>query len=408
MCTSLTISLDLLRRESEYSPHRKDKNHQPKTTLFETRHFAFARESEKLTYFALCYCQTTLVITAPSDNSGQESFLGYTWSNRKGQEGIQVKNEGGLLYCPADRRDENTLAALVRSSFDETHRDIGKLKKYYHWMKLKDMLDFSGVEFNKALKVTRSSYSPVTYTGEYDLCKLDEVAPYVTEKTNITDISLSDYVTTDNMLKDKAGITEYQGTPQISVVTKYQPGDILVSNIRPYLKKIWFSDRDGGCSNDVLVFRSYDREKLMPEYLFIVLEQDAFFDYVMTTAKGMKMPRGDKKNIKNFEFPIPPINVQQQIIKEFHAIDEQIKEQEAMIKKCDEDVKSRFIEMFGDLRINPYSWEIQAFDELTELITDGEHATPRRTKQGIYLLSARNVLNHSLQLDDVDYIDEEE
>lgn len=71
-------------------------------------------------------------------------------------------------------------------------------------------------------------------------------------------------------------------------------------------------------------------------------------------------------------------------------------------------LKARFVELFGDLRTNTKGWKIQAFSELTDLITDGEHATPRRTTNGIYLLSARNILNHAIQLDDVDYIDQEE
>ena len=71
-------------------------------------------------------------------------------------------------------------------------------------------------------------------------------------------------------------------------------------------------------------------------------------------------------------------------------------------------VKSRFIELFGDPEQNPNGYPIKDFDEISVLITDGEHATPRRTEKGIYLLSARNVLNHALQLDDVDYIDEDE
>lgn len=72
------------------------------------------------------------------------------------------------------------------------------------------------------------------------------------------------------------------------------------------------------------------------------------------------------------------------------------------------DFKSQFIEMFGDPVRNPKGWPVQNFEDISILITDGEHATPRRSEKGIYLLSARNILNHALQLDDVDFIDEEE
>ena len=78
------------------------------------------------------------------------------------------------------------------------------------------------------------------------------------------------------------------------------------------------------------------------------------------------------------------------------------------LESFDELIKARFVELFGDLNVNPKGWELKSFDELTNLITDGEHSTPRRCEEGVYLLSARNVLNHELQLEDVDYIDDEE
>lgn len=78
------------------------------------------------------------------------------------------------------------------------------------------------------------------------------------------------------------------------------------------------------------------------------------------------------------------------------------------IQKLDNLVKARFVELFGNLKTNSKDWHIRTFDELTCLITDGEHVTPRRTEKGIFLLSARNILNHSIQLENVDYIDQNE
>lgn len=308
--------------------------------------FALALESEKLTYFGLCHRQTTLIITAPDENKAQETFLGYTWSNRKGQEGIQVKTEGGLMYRPDDRTAEDTLAALVRASYTGKEMDVSALSAYYHYLPLADMLDFSGVGFNKTLRINKASYTPIIYTGQYELQKLGEAAPFVTEKTHISEIPLESYITTDNMIKERQGVTVYEGEPQISSVTKYLKGDILISNIRPYLKKIWLADREGGCSNDVLVFRSRDMKQLLPQYLYIVLEQDAFFDYMMATAKGMKMPRGDKASVQAYEFPVPPVKVQAKIVDEFHAMDKQIAEQDELAKKCDEAIKAKFAAMF--------------------------------------------------------------
>lgn len=75
----------------------------------------------------------------------------------------------------------------------------------------------------------------------------------------------------------------------------------MVANIRPYLKKVWYADSEGGCSSDVLAFRAKNGH--CPSFLYTVLMQDAFFDYAMSGAKGSKMPRGDKDQIMRYELP---------------------------------------------------------------------------------------------------------
>ena len=76
------------------------------------------------------------------------------------------------------------------------------------------------------------------------------------------------------------------------------------------MKKIWIADYNGGCSNDILVFRSLDKSKLLPVYLFYALRQDSFFEYMMSTSKGIKMPRGDKNQILSYVMPIPSLEQQ--------------------------------------------------------------------------------------------------
>ena len=132
--------------------------------------------------------------------------------------------------------------------------------------------------------------------------KLSSIAYYVTDKISSNDISLSEYVTTDCILQNKKGREVASNLPpQPCCLTRYQRGDILIANIRPYLKKVWFADIDGGASSDVLVFRA--KEGHSPSFLYAVLLQDSFFDYVMQGAKGSKMPRGDKEQILRYEMP---------------------------------------------------------------------------------------------------------
>lgn len=97
---------------------------------------------------------------------------------------------------------------------------------------------------------------------------LNTIAPFATKSIKYSDIESETYITTDNMLQNKLGIIPFEGEANISSITEYKNEDILISNIRPYLKKIWFADKKGGCSKDVLVLRSADTSKYLPKYIF--------------------------------------------------------------------------------------------------------------------------------------------
>ncbi len=132
--------------------------------------------------------------------------------------------------------------------------------------------------------------------------KLSEIATYVEDKISSNDISLNEYVTTDSLLPNKEGrTTAINLPPVICSLTHYQEGDVLVANIRPYLRKIWFADKDGGCSSDVLAFRA--KENCNSFFLYALLLQDGFFNYIMKGAKGSKIPRGDKQQIMRYKLP---------------------------------------------------------------------------------------------------------
>ena len=133
--------------------------------------------------------------------------------------------------------------------------------------------------------------------------KLSEITTLIEDKISSSNISLADYVTTDSLLPNKEGKTIATNLPPtICSLTHYRKGDVLVANIRPYLKKVWLADKEGGCSSDVLVFRA--KEGYISSFLYAVLLQDCFFDYAMKGAKGSKMPRGDKEQIMRYELPI--------------------------------------------------------------------------------------------------------
>lgn len=163
---------------------------------------------------------------------------------------------------------------------------------------------------------------------------LNTIAPFATKSIKYSDIEPETYITTDNMLQNKLGVLPFERVANISSITEYKPEDILISNIRPYLKKIWFADKEGGCSKDVLVLRSADTSKCLPKYIFYMLRRDTFFDYVMKGKKGIKMPRGNKEDILKYRIPVPSIEEQKRIVSQIEALEIEINNARTTIEKA--------------------------------------------------------------------------
>lgn len=132
---------------------------------------------------------------------------------------------------------------------------------------------------------------------------LSDYAYYVTDRVDASSLSPKTYVGVDNLLPNRAGRVDSEYVPNEGSATQFKIGDVLIGNIRPYFKKVWLADRNGGCSNDVFVIRSKGFVK--PLFLYVLLSTDHFFDYDMAGSKGSKMPRGDKGHIMRYPVSIP-------------------------------------------------------------------------------------------------------
>ena len=163
---------------------------------------------------------------------------------------------------------------------------------------------------------------------------LNIVAPFATKSIKYSDIESETYITTDNMLQNKLGVLPFKGVANISSITEYKLEDILISNIRPYLKKIWFADKEGGCSKDVLVLRSANISKYLPKYIFYMIRRDTFFDYVMEGKKGIKMPRGNKEDIMKYKIPMPHIDEQKRIVSQIEVLELEITKARTLIENA--------------------------------------------------------------------------
>lgn len=159
---------------------------------------------------------------------------------------------------------------------------------------------------------------------------LSQICSYSNLRISVETLTLNSYYSTENMLPNKAGSVAASSLPSISMTTKCITGDTLVSNIRPYFKKIVFCEKECGCSTDVLCFRPID--EWMAPYLFCVLYEDKFFDHMMAGSKGTKMPRGDKQQIMNYRIVIPNEEARKDFAEFSRPILDQIKKNEQEIQ----------------------------------------------------------------------------
>jgi len=230
--------------------------------------------------------------------------------------------------------------------------------------------------------------------------KLADVSKYINQSINVNYATLDNYISTVNMLPEKQGITKISDLPKLDMVNSYLEKDILVSNIRPYFKKIWYAKSYGTNSNDVLVIRA-DKSIIYNKYLYYCLFEDKYFDFMMKSSKGTKMPRGDKDAIMNYEIPFPPLPTQRRIADILSALDDKIENNLKTSEKLEQIAQSIFKRWFVDfdfpdaqgqpykssggkmveseLGLIPEGWKVCSIKEFCVKIQNG--GTPKRNNE---------------------------
>lgn len=201
---------------------------------------------------------------------------------------------------------------------------------------------------------------------------LADICEYAKGKVDVAILDDETYISTENMMPNKGGITSASSLPTIAQTQVFLAGDVLVSNIRPYFKKIWFAEFDGGCSNDVLVFRAKDG--VSKRFLYYVLSDDTFFDYSMATSKGTKMPRGDKAAIMKYEVPDFTYEEQEKIAEILEALDRKIQLNTEINENLTEQARAIFQAWFIDYEpfggAAPLDWHPSTLGQIAEIKTD--------------------------------------
>ena len=176
-------------------------------------------------------------------------------------------------------------------------------------------------------------------------CKLSDICDFRKGKVEVENLNTKNYISTENMLPNKSGITEATSLPNVSSTQEYKNGDVLVSNIRPYFKKIWQARYDGGCSNDVLVF--VPKSTTDRDFLYYLLADDDFFTYSMATSKGTKMPRGDKTSIMQYEVPMLDFCTQKKIASVLKSLDEKVELNNAINENLEQQAGALYQSFFS-------------------------------------------------------------
>ena len=186
----------------------------------------------------------------------------------------------------------DTFTALTTELTEKLTAELAARKKQYEYYR-DLLLTFDSVEFKP----------------------LGEIAKYSSERISAQNLTENNYVGVDNLLSNKRGKIFSSHLPNKGNFAKFFSEDILIGNIRPYLKKIWFADCEGGASGDVLTIQVENKNIVRPKFLFYFLSSDNFFYRFNNSVKGGKMPRGDKNFVMKYEIPVPPIEEQERIVK---------------------------------------------------------------------------------------------
>ena len=345
----------------EKTKQKFPKNYTPEQIEQERKDRLYKRirevEKDKLIYFTLLRGQETVVITAPTDNSEQKAFLGYDWSNRKGSEGIILNPNGGYLTNNQNRFAHGTLATFVRNAFSNMRtemREDNPLQKYvasYHTI---DMLDFSRTKFDKAIRT--SAIKKLEISSKYPILQLgglvDIINGFAFKSSSFVNSGIR-VIRISNVQRgeiiDKQPVFYPSDTSEIE---KYllKEGDILMS-LTGEVGRVGLLPKEllpAALNQRVACLRERDSSVISHKYLFLYLNTDKFCEDCNTFANdGLGRNNLSTEWLKLYPLPLPPIEIQQQVVSECQKVDEEYQTSRMSI----EEYRKKIAQVFEDLQV---------------------------------------------------------
>ncbi len=342
------------RKATYYKKFSKIKRYKTEKKAFIA--YVKAIEADKFYYFVLSCenSQKVLIIKAPTDNKANKKFLGYEWSGRKGNEGIQY-NGGTLnsintvLYNPIDKNDESKINTLITRNFSNEELEIPKdLEEFVFKAKLVDMLDFTRVEFNKSISLTGKV--KIEIKSKYPLVKLGNLStiPQYGANEKAIDGKEEDvrYIRITDINENGSLNNEFKTAENIEEKFMLKNNDFLFARSGNTVGKTFlYENKYGKClyAGYLIRFR-LKNESILPKYLKYFTETVLYWDWVHQNITGTSQPNINGKIYSSLNIPLPPLNIQEEIVKACQKVDDEVGKANEMIeeikRKIEEEISS--------------------------------------------------------------------
>lgn len=328
-------------KSTEYKNLQKSANYKKNSDnekiQTELKHKAFIEyakniEIQKFLCYSQIYYQQTLIIKAPSDNKSIKKFLGYEWSNAKGNEGIHELNSPycSPLYERENIENRNKIAYLIRQRFlNQNAENIEispELSEFVSLVPLIACIDFKSANFNKAINLSLASASNTNITSpfenaKFELVKLSKYCDLNKFKNQITAEEIQQMNLGKGNVKLLPSSKNYDWLTDETTAGKFvYEGEVIALGVARYANIKKHKGKFVSSNNKLITIKEIAKNQILFDYVYAILEIHNKLLY----KKGSQYPQFDNNKYENFKIPLPPLDIQQQIVADYQNVENQI------------------------------------------------------------------------------------